>query len=342
MSTEKTIRRFRTRLLRLALLFVGTLVVGTVGYRLLVGEAAPWLDCLYMVVITITTIGYGEVVPIEHNPAARVFTMVLALTGAAIITFVFGTVTTAAVDGEFKRAWRRWKMRRAIRDMSGHYIVCGWSVLAPPLLRELIETHRDCVLVGTSRARLAEELGDQADGVALVEGDPTDDDILREAGIERAGGLIAADDEDNTNIVICMTARTLNPGARIVAGVRDEKSIAKIRKAGASAVVSPIRIGALRMASEMVRPSVVSFLDRMLRDREKNLRVEDVAIGPGTAGKTVAELGLDGYPATVLLALRRGDDWTYKPAPASALSAGDILVVMTNPDERQRLEQALK
>ena len=181
-------------------------------------------------------------------------------------------------------------------------------------------------------------MGDDAPSL-ILEGDPTDDDLLRRAGIVRASGVFAADDEDHTNIVVCMAARGIRADIKIVATVRDGRNISKMKRAGAASVVSPIIIGALRMSSEMVRPAVVTFLDTMLRDKDKNLRIEDVPVGATHAGKTISSLQLDRYENTVLLAARRGETWVFKPKPDYVVAAGDVLVVMTNPDERQRLVQ---
>lgn len=322
-------------------LVLGILLIGTVGYRLVSHGASSWLDCLYMVVITVATIGYEEVVPLDHSPGGRVFTMVVALFGIGIITYVMTTITQVAVDGDLQRRWRRRRMQKAIEELEGHYILCGWGPLSPQIARELEQTQRTLVVVAPNPEVVAVEMGEQSP-TYIIEGDPTDDDALQRAGIMRAAGVFAADKDDHANIVICMSARGLRPEVKVVAQVSDVRLISKMRKAGAASVISPTSIGALRMSSEMVRPSVVSFLDVMLRDRDRNLRVEDVAVGPGLAGATVASLALDHFENTVLLATRRGDAWVFKPRADHTLAAGDVLIVMTNPAERQKLADALK
>lgn len=340
MAATDVLDQLKQRAVRIVALVAGVLLFGTIGYRLVSHGQSSWLDCLYMVVITVSTIGYGEVVPLDHNPAGRVFTMFLAFFGIGIITYVLGTVTQAAVDGDLQRRWRKRRMQKAVQELGGHYLVCGWSALAPRIMAELRQTQRPFVAVVPDRSAVEREMGDQMPAL-LIEGDPTDDDILRRAGIERAAGVFAADANDHTNIVICMAARGLKADARIVAAVADAANAAKMRKAGAVSVVSPVSIGALRMSSEMVRPSVVTFLDVMLRDQDRNLRVEDVPVGGGGAGRTVAALALDRFGSSVLLAARRGDQWVFKPDPGHALAAGDVLVFMTNPQERTALADLL-
>ena len=332
--------QLRARAVRIAALAAGVLLIGTVGYRLISGGESSWIDCLYMVVITVSTIGYGEVIPLDHHPAGRVFTMFVALFGIGIITYVMSTVTQVAVDGDLQRRWRRRSMLKTIAGLSDHYILAGWSITAPPILRELAATNRSVVLIVPDAAAVKAEMGAEMPGL-LLEGDPTDDALLKRAGIERAAGLFTVDDQDHTNIVTVMTARSLRPDLRIVAGVRERHNDPKLRRAGASAVVSPIMIGGLRMSSEMVRPTVVSFLDTMLRDREKGLRIEEVRIGASTAGRTIGSLDLDRQSQSVLLALKHGEAWTFKPAPDATLAAGDALVFMTTPADREALEKLL-
>ncbi len=340
MSASDSIDQLKQRATRIIALVAGVLIVGTIGYRIVSHGNSSWVDCLYMVVITVATIGYGEIVPMDHSPGGRIFTMFIALFGIGIITYTMGTVTQIAVDGDLQRRWRRRKMQQKISEVSGHYLVCGWSALAPQIMRELRQTQRAFVAVVLHRDKVDEEMGDDTPHF-LIEGDPTDDDVLRKAGIERAAGIFAADDEDNTNIVICMAVRGLNANARIVSTARDTRNISKMKKAGASSVVSPISIGALRMSSEMVRPGVVTFLDVMLRDKDRNLRVEDAPVGAAGAGKTISSLQLERFENSVLLAAKRGDAWIFKPKADYLLAPGDVLVFMTNPDERQKLCAAL-
>lgn len=332
--------QLRARALRITALTVGVLLIGTLGYRVVSDGHSTWLDCLYMVVITVATIGYGEVVPLDNNPAGRIFTMFVALFGIGIITYVMSTVTQVAVDGDLQRRWRRRRMLKTIETLSGHYILAGWSITAPPILRELASTQRSVVLVVPNAEAVRAEMGEDTPDL-LIEGDPTDDALLKKAGIERCGGLFTVDEQDHTNIVTVMTARSLRSDLRIVAGVRERHNEPKLRRAGASAVVSPISIGGLRMSSEMVRPTVVSFLDTMLRDREKGLRIEEVKIGAGANGKLIANLGLDRYGQSVLLALRHGESWTFKPAASATVATGDALIFMTTPSEREALQSAL-
>jgi voltage-gated potassium channel len=323
----------------ITVLSVTILAAGTVGYRCVSDGTASWLDSLYMTVITVLTIGYGEVVDLSANPAGRVFTMVIAFCGIAVVGYALSTVTAFAVGGELRGEWRKWKMQKTIESLTGHYILCGWGAVAWHIADELQTTGRSCVVVAAR-----EGLHGGADPAAthlFIEGDPCDENILRQAGIERAAGLFAAIENDPVNIVICMTARQLNAGLRIVALAADPKNDTKFRKAGADAVVNAVRIGGLRMASEMVRPTAVSFLDIMLRDRSTGLRIEEASVGKGAAGRRIGDLPWREWTELLLVAVRVGDEWKFNPPADWVLQEGQRLIVMGTPESRDRLQTAI-
>ena len=337
MPVQSAIMQLEKKAAKIATMFLGVLAIGTLGYRVISHSTASWVDCVYMTVITVTTIGFGEIVDLSHSPGGRIFTMFIALSGIGILTYVLSTVTQLTVDGAFHYRWRKQKMFKTIQQLSGHYLVCGWSELVPQIIRELQLTQHPVVVVVADRTALDAELGESANSLFVVDGDPADDNHLHQAGIERAAGVFAVDSQDHTNIVLCLTARTLNPKLRIVAATRDLKNVGKIRKAGADAVVSPTTIGALRMASEMVRPTVVTFLDQMLRDPKASLRVEEISIGAGFDGRQMADLKLGDFAETVGLAVHNASGWIFKPGPQHKLAKGDVLLVMTTSEEWRKL-----
>jgi voltage-gated potassium channel len=180
-------------------------------------------------------------------------------------------------------------------------------------------------------------------GEIFIEGDATDNDILIKAGIERASGLFAVTGDDNQNLVICLTAKQINSSVRIVAQCNDAKNVNKMSKAGADSVVSPGYISGMRMASEMIRPTVVNFLDKMLRGRDENLRVEEVSMPKSLVGKTLATFNLKKYPRTLLLAVKKGDNWVYNPSRSDYIIEPDNkLIIMTTPEERYDLENEVE
>jgi voltage-gated potassium channel len=316
------------------------LVVGTAGYWYMAGKEHSLLDCLYMVIITISTIGYGEIIELSHHPWGRIFTIFIAISGIGVLFYILTNFTAYVVEGELRNLFWRRKMEKKASDLSGHYIVCGAGNVGVNILNELLATNNSFIAVDISRSHienLAETIKDQV----WLQDDASDNNTLLNAGIERARGLFAVTGDDYLNLVISLTARQLNPNIRIVARCKDIKNAEKIRKAGADAVISPNFIGGLRMASEMIRPTVVSFLDKMLRDKEKNLRIEEVSAPDSFHEKPIEHLYLKQYPSVLLLALNREGKIHYNPPENFVIKPKDTLIFMCLPEEKRKLRDIL-
>ena len=316
------------------------LSVGTTGYWLIAERQYSLLDCLYMTIITISTIGFTEVIDLSNNPEGRVFTIGLALSGIGVLTYLISTITASVVEGELNEAFRRKKMEKSIQKYHEHFIVCGADPVAEYLVEELHATKRPLVVVAPNRGEL-EALLELYPGQPHVEGDATNNSVQLRAGIEKAAGLFAVTDSDNQNLVISITAKQLNPRVKVVSRCSHAKNIEKMEKVGADSVVSTASIGGLRMASVMVRPAVVSFLDVMLRDK-RSFRVEEAAVGSSAEGKTLSSLHLENYPSTLILAIKKGNDYVYNPPRNHRLREGEVLVIMTTPQERIEFENYLQ
>jgi voltage-gated potassium channel len=321
-------------------IFGAVILIGAVGFKLLGGREWSLLDSLYMTIITISTIGYGEVHDLSANPAARAFGLVFILLSLGTIAYVVSSITAFVVEGELKNLLGRRRMDKAIINLKNHYIVCGCDETARTIIRELSLTRRPFIVVEPSRDRV-ERLA-EASPILHILGDPTEDSVLIKAGIRKALGIFLCLDTDEANLFTAVTARSLNPALRISAKGVDVRSEAKMKKAGADYVVAPAFIGGMRMVSEMVRPAVVTFLDMMLRDREKGLRVEELTLPAGSrlAGQTVAQAKVAEKTGALLVALKRAgsDDYDFNPAPAVKLKEGDVLILMASPAMLQRLE----
>jgi voltage-gated potassium channel len=316
------------------------LLIGTVGY-LIIGEGRySIIDCFYMTVITITTIGYGEIIDLSNKPMGRVFTMFIAFSGIGIAAYLFSNVTAFMVEGRLQEIFWRRKMEKVIGKLKQHYIICCVEGVGFYIAKELNSTQRPYVIVDHDKARAERVIGN-LENELFLEGDPTDSDLLIKAGINDAQGLFAVTGDDNENLVISLTAKTLNPGVKVVAACNDLKNMEKIKKAGADAIVSPSFIGGLRIASEMIRPTVVSFLDTMMRDQEKNLRIEEISITESFVNKPIKTLNLKKYPNVLLLAIKREEGWVYNPSENYILQQGDTLIFMSSPEERHELEKIL-
>ncbi|MCP5071047.1 MAG: potassium channel protein [bacterium] len=332
-------------IVRASILLASVSVIGVIGYRILGGPDTDWLDAAYMTVITLTTVGYEEAIDLTNSPAGKAFTIGLLLTGVSTFVYFFSHLTAFVVDGSLDRLlWRR-RMNKAIAEMQDHIIVCGAGHTGRHIVKELVDTDRPFVVIEQDEALLRELEEKHGKPVASVEGDARDDETLEQAGIERAAALIACVSGDKDNLIVTVSARLLNPALRIVSRCHDENVGPKIRKAGADAVVSPEFIGGLRIVSETVRPRVVTFLDKMLRDQDRRLRVEGVPLGPASPliGTTVGQLRERQIPELLVVALSRPDQsWTYNPRDEHPLEAGTEIIFMGNPDARLRLEDAAR
>ncbi|MEE8350112.1 MAG: potassium channel protein [Acidobacteriota bacterium] len=328
------------KILAAVLSLIIVLAVGTTGYWLIGGPQYSWLDCLYMTIITISTIGFTEIIDLSNNPQGRLFTIVLALSGIGVLTYLISTITASVVDGELNEVFRSKKMDKSIQKYHQHFIVCGTDAVAEHILAELYATKRPVVVVSMNPDELAALL-DLYPDQTFVEGDATDNGIQLRAGIERAEGLFAVTEDDNQNLVISLTAKQLNPKIKVVSRCSHAKNIQKMEKVGADSVVSTASIGGLRMASVMVRPAVVSFLDVMLRDN-KNLRIEEAVVGSSLLGKPLSSLHLENYPSTLILAIKNNDGYVYNPPRNHVFKGGEMLVIMTTPQERIKFESYLQ
>lgn len=333
-------------LVRAAVLLVAVCVAGTVGYAMLAGPEYSWFDAVYMTTITLTTVGYGETIDLSDNVPGRVFTVGLLLSGVGSFVYFFSNLTAFFVEGHLDRIFRERRMTRAIDRLSDHYIVCGGGDTGEHVVRELLTTRRSFVLVERDEERvlaLQDELGVE---FAAVTGDATDDDVLRAAGIERAAGLVTCISNDKDNMLVTFSARALRGDLRVVSRCTDVSLEAKIRKAGANSVVSPNTIGGMRLVSELVRPTVVSFLDAMLHADDEMLRVEEVLIEQGSPldGVSLSELPNLGLGRILVVALHMGTrnerdaGWVYNPCGTTMLAAGQQIITIANVDQRARLE----
>ena len=322
-------------------MFFAVFFIGVVGFKIIGGDQCSFLDSLYMTVITLSTVGYGEVIDYSGNPEARVFTIAFILLSLGTIAFAVTSITSFIVEGELKNLLGRRRMEKEISKLKDHYIVCGSDETAQTVIQELALTKKPFVVVEPLQEKI-EKLSSSGD-ILFVHGDPTEDNILLQAGIEEAKGVILSLPTDEANLFVTITARSLNPDIRIVTKGIDVKSHKKMFKAGSDAVVSPEFIGGMRMVSEMIRPAVVTFLDMMLRDREEVLRFEELHVGKKSplVGKTIGEADIDRETGSLLLSLRRAgsDKYLFNPPKSTEIRANDVLVLIATPDMIEQIEK---
>lgn len=328
-------------IIRSCVALMATGIIGTIGYRIIGGPEHTWLDALYMTAVTLTTVGYSEVIEVGNSPAGQLFTIALLLFGVGSFLYFFSNLTAFVVEGTLDKLFWKRRMRKITKKISDHFIVCGGGKTGYYVLRELLLTNRRFVLVERDEAKVEQLIKRLGSDVPVVIGDATDDETLLEAGLERARGLVSCISSDKDNLVVAFSARNLRPELRIVSRCSEQRDSQKLKKAGVDAIVTPDQIGGLRLVSELVRPTAVSFLDSMLREGGQ-LRIEEVTVAPGAAlskqslGDVRAEENLD----LMVIAVREVDGtWTYNPPDDTLLPPGTGLIFMGNPAARIKIEE---
>ena len=342
------------RLFRPMFLFITLFCFGTFGYYLIKktdglpnppsvkNDIQLLRNCTYQTAILLTGVGFSDVLESEKTWRGTAFTVVMAFFGLGFLMYFISTITAFIVGGELSQILERKKMMKRIEQLSQHFIVCGGGENGRHVVAELIATKRPFVVIemDTDRIEKFKQLGD----ICYVQADATDDDTLLAAGVERAEGLVVALPNDKDNLLITISARQLNPDVRIVSRCIDLVNQKKLLKAGADAVVAPAMIGGLRMVSEMVRPTVVTFLDTMLRDR-RAIRFEDIRLPEGhkLVGKSLAEANFPTIADVNIIATRAGEEseFIYNPHGNLGLTAGMDLVAVGTPEEILKIRRHL-
>ncbi len=328
----------RRRLISAGILFLTLITVSVTGYRLLGGPSVTFLQALYMAVITLAGVGYGEIVPTADNPALRVFNMGVVLFGVAVTVYVFSVVAAFLVEIEATNPFWRRRMQKRIGELRGHYIVCGLGDTGRHIADEMHRTGTHFVVIDL-REELIKKIGDTHPDLfhdlMYVIGDATEEETLSKAGIQHAKGLIAALPNDKDNLVVTVIAHQAFSTLRIVARASDLKFAERMVRAGARATVSPSHIGGLRMASELIRPHVVGFLDLMLKDQSQTLRVEDIEVEADSpwVGSPLSETKIHSKHNLLVLAVKSGGTsaapklWVNPPEKL-IIQAGTAIIVM--------------
>ena len=318
------------RQLVLSLLLLVVAVLSAVAvYMWFGGPEVTLLDAFYMAVITVSTVGYGEIVDTHSHPGLRLFNIFFILIGIGIMLYAFSASTAFIVEGELNHIFRRRKMQKLIQDMHDHLIICGAGETGTYLVKELLKTGNVFVVIDQDEERL--ERISQLGEVPVLKGDGGDEGVLTTARIQKARGLASVLPEDKDNLLTTVTARLLNPNLRIVARCAEPGMAEKLLRHGANSAISPNMIGGLRLASELIRPSVVNFLDEMLRDQSGTIRVEEITVGEGSpwSGKELKEMDLHGQFDLLPLAVRKPDGAIkFNPRGDTVMASGDVLVVM--------------
>lgn len=317
--------------------FLAILLVGTLGYRTI--EGWDWFSSFYMAVTTVSSVGFMEVEPL--SPGGRAFTVLLIFFAVTGLGIWWGLTTALIVELDLGGLLRRRRIMRKISELKNHFIVCGGGRMGRVVVEEMYTSNKPFLVIERDAARGAAIL-EQYPGVLLIADDATKEHTLTEAGVERASGLAACLTDDADNLLLCLTARGMRSDMTIVARAAYQESLDKLRRAGADHVMSPIVTGGLRIASMLLGPSVVSYLDVATTGAdEMALRLEetDIPESSSLAGLSLAEAKIPQRTGLIVMSVRHrsgGDAPTHNPGPETRLEAGDVVIVLGRQEQIQR------
>jgi voltage-gated potassium channel len=331
------IERVGPPLLALLLLFLS----GTVGYWLLGRwHSTPFSlgDCAFMTIITLTTVGYGEIVPLTTTET-RVFTGALLVVGGGISVWSVSAVTAFIVEGHLGLFFREKALEKRIGSLRGHSIICGLSPTSEHVMDEHATLHKDFVVVDAN-ADAVHSMRERRGDIPAVVGDPSTEDVMRRAGIEHAASLVCSLPSDKDNLFLLVTARQMRADLPIVVECMEQTSVTKMRAAGATHVINPTFIGGMRIASQVLRPHAVEFLDQMLRSGGR-ARVSEVVLPPKLVGKTLRALAIEQHTGVVVVATKHNSEYRYSPDQDVPLPAGAVLIVIAEQERVERVQRHL-
>ena len=319
--------------------FLAALLIacGTVGYMFIEGWNA--LDALYMTVITLATVGYGEVHPISNT--GHIYTIVLIITGVGFFLYVAGAVIQFMVEGRVRLLLGRRRLDRRIARLKNHYILCGYGRIGKVICDKLLRENRPLVVIDKN-AFLAETL--EGLGFIYISGDATDETVLLKAGIHQAKGLIAALGTDTENVFLVLTGRQLAPRLNIIARAGTEPAKAKLAAAGANTVEAPYETGAAAMAQRIIRPTVTNFLDLAYTNSNKDIQMEEIPVLPSSPlnGITLKNSGIRQKFNLIIIAIKKSDDsMIFNPSYETPITAGDTVVAVGEPTNLIKLQAIL-
>ena len=324
-------------LIRVLFLLIGILMFGTLGYMII--ERWRLLDALYMTVITITTVGYGEIRTVSE--VGRIFTIALIFLGMGVVAYMLGMVAQTMVEFHVSSIVGRRKLGLKLKSIKDHYIICGYGRIGRIISEELASNGMPMLVVDSdldSKTTLEQEK------VPYIIDDATSEDVLMEAGIDRAKGLVTAVTSDADNLFITMTARLLNPGLFILARADEEQTRKKLLRAGANRVARPYRIGGQKMAQIIVKPAVTDFLELTVHDKDIELKMEELLVGERSSLKdvTLQDSGIRQEMNVMIVGIRKRDgEMTFNPSSQSRIETGDTLIALGNINDLERLSLIL-
>jgi voltage-gated potassium channel len=326
------VRELWRRLLPVILLVTFIIFFGTAGYMLI--ERWSFLDSLYMTIITLSTVGFKEVG--ELSTGGRLFTIILIIGGVGTVLYALSAGARFMLEGELQAAFGRRRLEKKVRELKGHYIICGFGRMGKIIGKEL--KNKGVQFIAIEKNPVSYEKED----ILILEGDASQDDILKESGIERAKGLITVLPTDAENLYVVLSAKVLNPDLYIVARAGEEGSEKKLLRAGADRVISPYLIGGLRIAHTVLKPAVVDFIEFATKSGNIDLQMEEIPIpeSSGLVGLTLDQSGMGKELGIIVVAIKRATgEMRFNPTFRTTIKLGDTLIVLGEVSKLKILEE---
>lgn len=316
--------------------FITIVFIGVFGYWLLLDIS--FIDAIYMTAITLSTVGYGEVS--QMTDMAKMFTIGIIFSGLSVVGYGVTNIVAVFFEGEFKEAWRRKKMAGRIENLKDHYIVCGAGDVGITVIKRFRENNLDFVVLEKSEDKTNELVALE---VLAMNDDATSEEALIKAGVERAKGVVCTLASDADNVFTVLTARQLNPELYIIAKAIDENTHSKLKKAGADNTISPNEIGGRRIASMIIRPSVISFLDIITQADKVTLDLEEVLICTGSEliGKSLKKAKIPERTGLIVMAIKKKGmtRLSFNPISSQVLGDGDTMIVLGKEEKIDKLKK---
>lgn len=328
--------KFQSRVLIAVLLFIAVEGVGTIGYMLLGGES--FLNALYMTVITTTTVGFGEIHP--FSPAEKVFTIFLIIISVIMYGYFITIITEYLTTSNFIQNLKIKRVKNQISTLSNHTVVCGYGRNGKQAVAKLQQFNQPCVVI----EKRPEEIKDlEKDGILYVEGDATNDEDLAKVGLERAKSLITALPSDADNLFVVLSARQFNSRFTIISRASNESSYGKLKFAGATNVIMPDKLGGAHMASLVVTPDLIEFVDQLTISGDMNANLEEISVNElpeEYLNKTIIDLDLRKKTGCSVIGFKTSEgEYIINPEPTSALERDTCLIVLGAKEQITRLRQ---
>lgn len=330
--------RRRLAVVRTSLSAVLVMMVGTLGYVLIEGMGV--IESLYMTSITVTTVGFKEVAPL--SPAGQLFTIVLAFAGVGVILFSASEIAHVIFESDLRRVLGRRREVQMLKRLNNHIVVGGYGRMGEAVV-DVLKERRVPYLVVELDPDACVEL--ESEGIPYIQGDATQEEVMREARVHRARTFLACLSDDAHNVYAILLARQLQPEITVIARAVEEEAEERLRLAGADRVINPYRLGGMRLALTAIRPAVMDFVEASLPGgRELDLELAEVPVSPDSelAGKSLAGAEVRKRFGIIVVSLKRGDRSYFNPGPDEEMLAGDVLIVLGTPQAVQATEAACR